>query len=247
MGMAALDTNGLWQALQAMRVEAEGAPLGFTAKLAQKTGWSRAYAERVAAEYRRFLYLAATASNAVTPSEAVDEAWHLHLTYTRHYWDELCARILCRPLHHDPGDGGAGDAERHRLQYRETLRLYAATFGEAPPPDIWPSAAAQAPAPLRHVRAVAGAGAGALLLAACTALAANASGGGAGWVPWAIGGVFLTLLVVGILSPRNKKRGRRGHGDCGGGADCGGSDSSDSSDGGSSCGGGGCGGGGGGD
>ncbi len=41
-------------------------------------------------EYRRFAFLAATAGHPVTPSDAVDQAWHLHLTYSRDYWDRFC-------------------------------------------------------------------------------------------------------------------------------------------------------------
>jgi hypothetical protein len=34
----------------------------------------------------------------VTPSEQVDQVWHLHLTYTRSYWDEFCPNVLGQPF-----------------------------------------------------------------------------------------------------------------------------------------------------
>ena len=60
-------------------------------RLASENGWSREYAVRVMQEYRRFAFLAVAAGHPVSPSDAVDQAWHLHLVYTRSYWDEFCA------------------------------------------------------------------------------------------------------------------------------------------------------------
>jgi len=57
--------------------------LPFEARLARENGWCRAYTQRVIVEYKRFVYLAMTAGHVVTPSEEVDHAWHMHLTYTR--------------------------------------------------------------------------------------------------------------------------------------------------------------------
>src|SRR4051794_29247128 len=83
--------------LQAFTPDEPGVVFPFSARLAREQGWTRAQAERVVREYLRFVYLAATAGHPVTPSKMVDEAWHLHLTYTRGYWDELCGRVLGMP------------------------------------------------------------------------------------------------------------------------------------------------------
>ncbi len=117
------------------------AALPFSTRLAQQQGWSPGYTERVIAEYKRFIYLAATARHPVTPSADVDEVWHLHLTYTRSYWEQLCGEVLGKPLHHDPTRGGHAQASMFHDLYNQTLALYAQTFGSAPPPDIWPPAA----------------------------------------------------------------------------------------------------------
>lgn len=91
-------------------------------------------------EYRRFCFLAATAGHPVTPSDAVDQAWHLHLTYTRDYWERFCPEVLGRALHHGPTEGGTAEGHRFFAQYAETMRSYERVFGRAPPCDIWPDA-----------------------------------------------------------------------------------------------------------
>lgn len=175
----------IWQALAQMRIEPPGAALGFTRRLARENGWSRSHAEAVMHEYRRFLYLAATGTGEVTPSDQVDQAWHLHLAYTRHYWEELCARIIGRPLHHGPTAGGASEGRKYRALYAETLQRYRDTFGEEPPSDIWPPSDIRFGTRYQWVDrtrhyllprkavSIAGMAGGAALLAACTALAAS--------------------------------------------------------------------------
>lgn len=117
----------------------EGTPaLSFARRLARENGWTLAHAERVLREYKRFVWLAVAAGHPVTPSEAVDQAWHLHLTYTRSYWHRFCRETLSRPLHHEPTRGGPDEAAKHERQYAETLASYERHFGEAPPRDIWP-------------------------------------------------------------------------------------------------------------
>src|SRR4030095_10352600 len=73
----------------------EGTPaLSFEARLAHENGWSITFARRVVFECRRFVYRAMTAGHQVTPSDQVDQAWHLHLTYSRSYWDRMCGELL---------------------------------------------------------------------------------------------------------------------------------------------------------
>ena len=239
-------SNALWAALSNMRIE-QGGARRFEDALAAETGWPPLYAERVADEYRRFLYLAATAPFEVTPSQAVDEAWHLHLAYRSHYSDVLCLRILKRPLHHLPGTGDPADEERLAQQYRETRALYEQSFGAPPPPDIWPDPdRAEEPVPddeagdglwspsraVVHQR---------LFCGGIAALAASAFAAMAGGPVLAIVlGIAASTLLL-FLMPYEEPIRQRAHGACGGG--CGGYlDTGDSSGGGASCGGG-CGGG----
>src|SRR5687767_4420094 len=132
-----LDRPALWAALSHMQIELSEGAGRFESRLAGQQGYTTRFAERVTGEYRRFLYLAATAGFEVTPSCTVDEAWHLHLT-SPHYEKALCERILGRPLEHRPATGASGEEERHRRQYEETLALYESVFGEPAPFDIWP-------------------------------------------------------------------------------------------------------------
>ena len=85
-----------------------------------------------------------TVGRHVCPSEDVDQAWHLHLTYTRSYWKRFCGDVLGRPLHHDPTRGGPAEARKHLAMYDRTLAAYREAFGHEPPPDIWSPAAPSA-------------------------------------------------------------------------------------------------------
>lgn len=130
----------LWPALADYRVGPDDAAFSFEARLARENGWTAEQAARVMDEYRRFLFLAAAAGHPVTPSDAVDQAWHLHLTYSRDYWDRLCGEVLGRPLHHGPTAGGGPEQHRYFAQYANTLASYERWFGASPPAELWPSA-----------------------------------------------------------------------------------------------------------
>jgi len=126
--------------LQDFDIDGGEVALTFSARLARENSWSVPFAERVILEYKRFVYLVMTADHMVTPSVAVDEAWHLHLTYTKSYWERLCGVVLGRPLHHNPTEGGKPEKDMYQDLYTRTLDTYRETFGEEPPADIWPVA-----------------------------------------------------------------------------------------------------------
>lgn len=137
---ASVPDHPVWRALAVYEIGPEGASLSFASRLARENGWTAQHAARVIEEYKRFCFLAVTAGCEVTPSDAVDQAWHLHLTYSRDYWERFCPDVLGQSLHHGPTRGGT--AERHRFfeQYAQTLKAYEETFG-LPPADLWPDAA----------------------------------------------------------------------------------------------------------
>jgi hypothetical protein len=128
----------LWARLESMEIDPPDATTRFQHRLKQYNKWTDGFAGRVTKEYRRFLYLAARAGHPVTPSDTVDQAWHLHLIYTRRYWQELCGKILGLQLHHDPSAGGTVESNKFERQYEQTIESYKAVFGEAPLADIWP-------------------------------------------------------------------------------------------------------------
>ncbi len=124
--------------IEGVTLDQPGVSLPFSARLARENGWSAAFAERVVVEYQRFVFLAAVAGHPVTPSEEVDQAWHLHLVYTRSYWDDLCGQVLGFPLHHGPTVGGPAEGAKFTDWYQRTLDSYQRLFGSEPPSDIWP-------------------------------------------------------------------------------------------------------------
>lgn len=254
----------LWHKLQTFAFDHPGDDLTFTRRLARENRWPPEFAQRVVEEYRRFLFLALRAGHPVTPSDEVDQVWHLHLVYTRSYWEDLCHGVLGRPLHHGPTRGGKAEDDRFEGQYAETQTSYAQWFGQQPPADIWPPAEVRFASPARFARVNTAAfwmlpkqrvgrlAAACLVvslsltaLAACTWTADDLT----------FGNVFplvILLFVVG-LAIRSARRGGGGKGGGGCTTGCGGSGCSshhDSSSGcgssgcSSGCGGGGCGGGG---
>ena len=129
----------LWESIQNFEIGPSNAFLSFTDRLARENGWSSRFAGRVVEEYRRFCFLAMTAGHPVTPSEEVDQAWHLHLLYSENYWSDFCGGVMRRPLHHDPTRGGRREDGKYRDWYQATLDSYARVFGEDPPGDVWPA------------------------------------------------------------------------------------------------------------
>jgi hypothetical protein len=218
--------RALWQKLRAFPIDSPGTALRFVDRLARENGWRPAHAEAVLLEYRRFLLLAASAGHPVTPSDAVDQAWHLHLSYTQSYWDDLCGRILRRPLHHGPTRGGRAEARKFRDWYAATLRSYRTLFGHEAPAAIWPPPAQRfAPADFRRIDVSRswllprlGAPRGA---AAPAAVLAGGAAAGCAWLGlpegrdpavWALAagtGLFAILLMRAVRRSRPRSRQRK--------------------------------------
>jgi uncharacterized protein (TIGR04222 family) len=133
----------LYRRIRAFRFDPDGASFTFAQRLAKENGWSNDFTARVIEEYRRFAFLAASAGHPVSPSDTVDQAWHLHLVYTRSYWDEFCGKVLRTPLHHEPSTGGRSERAKFDDWYSRTLQSYRRFFAQDPPPDVWPAPAAK--------------------------------------------------------------------------------------------------------
>lgn len=126
-----------YQRLQEYSLDAENA--GLSQRLVKDNGWTAGYCERVMSEYKKFVLLAMVADHVVVPSDQVDQVWHLHLTYTRSYWDEFCKKVLNASLHHEPSHGGRAEQLKYKRLYQKTLESYQRLFNETPPAEIWPS------------------------------------------------------------------------------------------------------------
>lgn len=132
------EQNALWSKIAAFEIDDAASDFRFSDRLARENFWTNDYAAAVIDEYRRFVFLAFAAGHPVTPSVDVDEVWHLHLIYTRSYWDDLCRDTLGGPLHHGPTRGGSAEAGKFDDWYRRTLESYRRLFDRTPPADIWP-------------------------------------------------------------------------------------------------------------
>lgn len=255
----------LWRKLCEFEFDEQGAALSFTRRLARENGWSLGLARRVVEEYRRFIFLALRAGHPVTPSEAVDQAWHLHLVYTRSYWEDLCGGVLGRALHHGPTRGGEAEAAKFEDWYGRTQASYEIWFGSQPPQDLWPGARERFDPGARWQRVNAGAhwlvpkravtrAAAGLALAGCSVVLAACTGSMLDFPILMIVGFFALVVFLAIRVARKGGRGKKDGSGCGyygGGCSSGGSSWNDSSSdsggsgcGSSGCGGGGCGGGG---
>ena len=141
----------LWEQIQAFDLDGDVTE-PFSVRLARENDWSVSRAQKVIVEYKRFCFLAVVAGHPVSPSDAVDQAWHLHLIYTRNYWDDWCGKVLRTPLHHGPSHGGTRELVKYADWYEQTLASYERIFEAKPPRDLWPLMADKAKQEGRHLR-----------------------------------------------------------------------------------------------
>lgn len=258
--------EALWRAIEEFDIDGGESDFPFASRLAAENGWPLAFSKRVVDEYKKFLFLSQVAGHPVTPSDEVDQAWHLHMVYTRSYWERLCGSVLRKPLHHDPTRGGGDEEAKFDNWYSKSLESYQRVFGHTAPRDVWPTneerfsralrfrrvdVGGSFVIPKRRVRsigAMVGVGAAAAVLAGCAMSMAHNTSDDA-WVILGVIAVFAVIMILVALIGRHGqgKDGRGGSG-CGGVGGCGSSgcaaDSGGSGCGSSGCGGGGCGGGG---
>jgi hypothetical protein len=127
----------LWSKIATYQLDDPDSEFKFSDRLVQENlGWTRVYALRVMEEYKRFIFLGCRSVGPVTPSDEVDQVWHLHMLYTRQY-EEFC-NLIGRKFHHGPTKGGKQEDDTYEEQYEYTKYLYYEMFGQYPPVDIWP-------------------------------------------------------------------------------------------------------------
>lgn len=127
----------LWRRIQAHTLDDPTAANPFSLRLAAENRWAPGFTRRAIEEYRRFVFVAVAGGHPVSPSDAVDQVWHLHLLYTRDYWEVFCPKVLGRPLHHGPALGGVREGGKFAEWYERTRASYRRFFGE-PPAEFWP-------------------------------------------------------------------------------------------------------------
>lgn len=129
----------LWERINQFEFDDLDSEFTFSQRLARENNWTLEFTLRVLFEYKRFIYLICVSDQPMTPSDSVDQAWHLHLLYTQSYWISFCKETLGRDIHHGPTKGGKQEKEKHRDYYIRTKKKYQEVFSEPPPEDIWPS------------------------------------------------------------------------------------------------------------
>lgn len=80
-----LNEDDIWVAIQAHEIGKSNSAFGFKDRLASENNWSIEFAEDAIQEYKRFMFLLSRCGHPVTPSEEVDQVWHLHLLFTKDY------------------------------------------------------------------------------------------------------------------------------------------------------------------
>ncbi|MDD2942072.1 MAG: hypothetical protein PHC51_03810 [bacterium] len=133
---AFLEEQQLWQRIKNFEIDNPKAKEPFSQRLAKDKNWELDFTKRVIDEYLKFCFLAVSIGKC-TPSLTVDQAWHLHLIYSKNYWKEFCPNVLEYDLHHCPGTGEDNEKKIFEERYTNTLGYYRQYFGGDPPVDIW--------------------------------------------------------------------------------------------------------------
>ena len=131
------DQHKTWQQLLDLQLDDPTSSFTFSDRLARENGWDLFYCHRAIEEYKKFIFLIRFSGHPCTPSDEIDQVWHLHLLYTESYWQDMCQQILHTEIHHGPTKGVEQRGDFHDY-YENTLHSYEIFFDEKPPNDIWP-------------------------------------------------------------------------------------------------------------
>ncbi len=134
-----LEQEKLWVKISTFELDDPTISFTFTDRLARENGWKLEYALRTIVEYKKFMFLLCLADFPLTPSDQVDQVWHLHLLYTQSYWVDFCKETLNKQIHHGPTKGGDVENQKFSNYYDKTKELYKSIFTYDAPNDIWPS------------------------------------------------------------------------------------------------------------
>ncbi len=136
--MKAEQNEELWNRIREFQLDVKGAEFPFSAKLAHENGWTLLYAKRAIEEYKKFIYLICAENISCSPSDQLDQVWHLHMLYTESYWKDFCRDTLNREIHHNPSLGGKLEKEKYNNMYEYTINIYYKYFLEFPDTEFWP-------------------------------------------------------------------------------------------------------------
>jgi hypothetical protein len=128
----------LWKKIEAFEIDDITSSFCFSDRLARENSWSIEFTLRAIHEYKKFMYLVSISDIPQTPSDEIDQVWHLHLLYTQSYWIEFCKNTLNQSIHHGPTKG-IEEKKDFELAYQGTLDFYLQEFNQPTPIDLWPT------------------------------------------------------------------------------------------------------------
>ncbi|KRD08911.1 hypothetical protein ASE21_13740 [Flavobacterium sp. Root901] len=124
----------LWEKALAFSFDQPNDQYGFSTRLALKNHWTVNFTQSAIIEYKKFMLLAATNNEMVSPSEIVDIVWHEHLIFTNSYTD-FC-NVLGKRIEHIPSTHNRSEFEKFQTAKERTTGLYEINFGKQPA-EIW--------------------------------------------------------------------------------------------------------------
>ncbi|MDR7210323.1 hypothetical protein [Flavobacterium piscis] len=122
-----MDTT-LWSEIQKFNLDNPNDQYGFSTRLAFENNWTLYFTKTAILEYKKFMYLAATYNEMVSPSEIVDIVWHQHLIFTNSY-SEFCL-LLSKRIEHIPSTHNRSEIEKFQKAKEKTKELYEINFGK---------------------------------------------------------------------------------------------------------------------
>lgn len=120
----------LWKKILDFDLDGPVSEYPFWVRLSLENGWTKSVTQNAVVEYKKFMYLAATSREMVSPSGIVDLVWHEHLIFTKSY-SEFCD-LIGKRIEHFPATGQAGETAKFEHAKRHTATAYESCFGKQP-------------------------------------------------------------------------------------------------------------------
>ena len=131
-----MTNKNFWNKIDSFCIDDDKSSFPFSVRLQTENKWTYKFTFRVIQEYKKFIYLASISNKKVSPSKYIDEAWHLHLLYTKSYWEDFMSDTIGIKIHHEPSKGIEEDSKFISI-FNDTIHLYEKEFKSTPPIDIW--------------------------------------------------------------------------------------------------------------
>lgn len=120
----------LWKEIEKFDFDFPLSEYGFSTRLAFENEWTEFFTQKAIEEYKKFMYLAATSNQMVSPSEIVDIVWHQHLIFTQSYKE--FGDILGKKIEHIPSTHNKQEKDKFLAAKKSTKELYESVFGLQP-------------------------------------------------------------------------------------------------------------------